>query len=134
MDIYSRAAKKNTHHENEVLLQDTTHLVQRKEVRAKIQKVIRPHEDHLTIVKRHKLKRYGHVSRSSDLTKSTLQSTMKGGRRQGKQKKRWEDNIREWIGLEFAKSQRAVEKREKWRKLVVKSTVVIQRPPRLRDR
>ena len=35
------------------------------------------------------------------------------GRRQGRQKKKWEDNIREWTGLEFAKSQRAVEKREK---------------------
>ena len=34
------------------------------------------------------------------------------------------DNIREWTGLEFAKSQRAVENREKWRKLVVKSSVV----------
>ena len=27
-------------------------------------------------------------------------------------RKRWEDDIREWTGLEFAKSQRAVEKRE----------------------
>ena len=26
---------------------------------------------------------------------------------------RWEDNIREWTGLEFTKSQRAVENREK---------------------
>ena len=31
-------------------------------------------------------------------------------------KKRWEDNIREWTGLKFAKSHRAVENREKWRK------------------
>ena len=29
--------------------------------------------------------------------------------RHGRQKKRWEGNIREWPGLEFAKSQRAVE-------------------------
>ena len=42
------------------------------------------------------------------------------GKRQGRQKKRWEVNIREWTGLEFAKFQRAVENREKWRKLVVK--------------
>ena len=35
--------------------------------------------------------------------------------------------MREWTGLEFAKSQRAVENREKWRKLVVKSSVVSQR-------
>ena len=50
--------------------------------------------------------------------------TVKGGRRQGRQKKRWEDNIRELIGLEFAKSQRAVENREIWRKVVVQSSVV----------
>ena len=49
-------------------------------------------------------------------------------------KKRCEDNIREWTGLEFAKSQRVVENREKWRKLVAKSSVVPQRPSRLRDR
>ena len=59
---------------------------------------------------------------------------MKGERRQGRQRKRWEDNIRECTGLEFAKSQKAVENREKWRKLAVKSSVVPQRPPRLRDK
>ena len=32
----------------------------------------------------------------------------------------------EWTGLEFTKSQRVVENREKWRKLVVKSCVVPQ--------
>ena len=46
----------------------------------------------------------------------------------------WEDNIREWTGLEFAKVQREVENREKWRKLIVKSSVVPQRPSQLRDR
>ena len=49
---------------------------------------------------------------------------MKGERRQGRQRNRWEDNIREWTGLEYAKSQRAVENREKWRKVVVKSSLV----------
>ena len=56
------------------------------------------------------------------------------GRRQGRQRKRWEDKIREWTGLEFAKSQRVVENREKWRRLVVKSSVVPLRPPRLNYR
>uniref|UniRef100_UPI003AF719B2 hypothetical protein n=1 Tax=Thiolapillus sp. TaxID=2017437 RepID=UPI003AF719B2 len=91
--------------------------VTNEEVRAKIQQAIGPHEDLLTIVKRCKLQWYGHVSRSSGLAKTILQGTVKGGRRQGRQKKRWEDNIREWPGLEFGKSQRAVENREKWRKL-----------------
>ena len=74
------------------------------------------------------------VSDSSGLAKTILQGAVKGGRRQGrqktKQKKRWEDNIREWTGLEFAKSQRAVENRETWRKLAAKSSVVPQRPSR----
>ena len=84
------------------------------EVRAKIQQAIGPHEDLLTIVKRRILQWYGHVSRSSGLAKTILQGTVKGGRRQSRQRKRWEDNIREWTGLEFGKSQRAVENREKW--------------------
>ena len=67
--------------------------VTNEEVRAKIQQAIGPQED-LTIVKRRKLKWYGHISRSSGLAKTILQGTMKGGIRQGKQKKRWEDNIR----------------------------------------
>ena len=109
--------------------------VTNEEVRAKIQQTVGPHEDLPTNVKRRKLQWYGHVSRSSGLSKTTLQGTVKGGRRRGKQRRRWEDNIREWTGLEFAKSQRAVENREKWRKLVVKLCVVSPtRPSRLRDR
>ena len=107
--------------------------VPNEEVRAKIQQAVGPHEDLLTIVKRRRLQWHGHVSRSSGLAKTILQGTLKGGRRQGRKRKRWEDNIREWTGLEFAKSQRAVENRGKWRKVVVKSSVVPQRPSRSRD-
>ena len=85
--------------------------VTNEEVRAKIQQAIGPHED-LTIVKRCRLQWYGHVSRSSGLAKTILQGTVKDRRRQGRQRKRWEDNIREWTGLEFGRSQRAVENRE----------------------
>ena len=92
--------------------------VTNKEVRSKIKQAIGPHEDLLTMVKRRKLQLYGHVSRSSGLAKTILQGTVKGGRRQGRQRKRWEDNIREWTGLELGRSQRAVENREKWRKVV----------------
>ena len=103
------------------------HLIQRpvlhEEVCAKIQQVIALHEGLLIIVKRCKLQWYGHVSRSSGLAKTILQGTVKGGRRQGRQRKRWEDNIREWTDLELSKSQRAVENREKWTKLVAKSSV-----------
>ena len=108
--------------------------VTNEEVRAKIQQAIGPQEDPLTIVKRCKLHWYRHVSLSSALVETISRSTVKGGRRQGGQRKRWKDNIREWTGLEFGKSQWAVENREKWRKKVVaKSSVVPQRPSLLRD-
>ena len=107
--------------------------VSNEKVRAKIQQAIGPRAD-LSIVKRRKLQWYGHVSHSSGLAKTILPGTVKGGRRQGRQRKRWEDDTREWTGLEFAKSQRAVENREEWRKLVVKFSVVPQPPSRLRDR
>ena len=108
--------------------------VTNEEVRAKIQRAIRPHDDLLTIVKRRKLQWYGQVSRSSGLAKTILQGTVKGRRRQGRQWKRREDNVNERTGLEFAKSQRAVKNRGKWRKLVSKSSVLPERPSRLRDK
>ena len=63
--------------------------VTNKEVSAKIQQAIGPHENHLTIVKRRSVavKWYKHVSRSSGLAKTILQGTMKGRRRQSRQKK-----------------------------------------------
>ena len=65
------------------------------DVCAKILQAIGPHEDLLTIVKKCKLQWYGHVSRSSGLAETILEGTAKGGRRQGRQRKIGEDNIRE---------------------------------------
>ena len=89
--------------------------VTNEEVRGKIQQAIRLHKDLLTIVKRCKLQWYGQVSRSSGLAKTIVQGTVKGGRRQGRLWKRWEDN-REWTGLEFGRSQSAAENRKKKKK------------------
>lgn len=56
-------------------------------------------EELLTIVKRQKFRWYGHVSRSSGLAKTVLQGTLPGGRKRSRHRKRWEDNIPEWAGL-----------------------------------
>ena len=55
--------------------------VTNEEVRAKIQQTIGPHEDLLTVVKRRKLLWYGHVSRSSGLAKTILQSNSESGKK-----------------------------------------------------
>ena len=137
MDLHSRAPKKNTSHGNEVLPQDTTHLIQRPcyQRRSPCQDPAghwttrRPPDDRketqtAVVLSCLPFIRFSpnHLARHSER-----------GRRQGRQRKRWEDNIREWTGLEFGKSQRAVDNREKWRKLVAKLSLVPQRPSRLRD-
>ena len=99
------------------------------EVLVKTQQAIGPHEDLLTILKRRTLQWYGHVSCSSGVAKTILQGTVKGVRRQGRQKKSWEDKIREWTGVrQVLEGSGAVKNRGKWRKLVAKSSVVPQRP------
>ena len=76
--------------------------------------------DLLTTVKRCKLKWYGHVSRSSGLAKTILQGTVQGGRKRGRQRKRWEDNITEWTGLKLSDALGKSENREGWRGLVAR--------------
>ena len=55
--------------------------VTNEEVRAKIQQAVGPDEDLLSMLKRHKLQWYGHVSRSPGLAKTILQGTVKGGKK-----------------------------------------------------
>ena len=53
---------------------------------------------------------------------------MKGkSRRIGTQKKRWEDNMKEWTGMDFASSTRAAENRTRCKRIVANSSMVPQR-------
>ena len=76
-------------------------------VRSRIQNAIGVHDDLLTMVKKRKLRWNGHISRTSGMAKTILQGTVKGARRRGRQRKRWEDNIKEWTGMGFGDSLRA---------------------------
>ena len=68
--------------------------VNNEEVHRKTQAAIGEYDELLTLVEKWKLRWFGQVSRFSGLTKTILQGTVKGKRR-GRQKKRWEDNIKE---------------------------------------
>ena len=98
--------------------------ISNEEVRNRTRQAIGPHEDLLTTVKRRKLKWYGHVTRSTGLAKTILPGTVQGGRRRGRQKKRWEDNIPEWTGMTLGAAMRKAERRDEWRELVARSSVV----------
>ena len=51
-------------------------------------------------------------------------STGNSERKRGRQKKRWEDNIKELTGMDFASSTRAAENRTRWKEIVANSSVV----------
>ena len=68
------------------------------------------------------------------MAKTDLQGTVKGARRRGRQKKRLEDNIKEWTGMGFGDSLRAAKDREGWKGIVALSSVVLRRSSRLRGR
>ena len=74
--------------------------VTNEEVHNRIQNAIGVQDDLLTMVNKRKLRWYGHISRSSCMSKTILQGTVKGARRRGRQKKRWEDNIKKWTGMD----------------------------------
>ena len=103
------------------------------EIRNRIQNATAVYDNLLTMVKKRKLRWYGHISRSSGMAKSILQGTVKGARRRGRQKKRWEDNIKDWAGMGFGDFLRAAEDREGWKGIIKTSSVVSRRPPRVKD-
>ena len=103
------------------------------EVCAKIKQAIGPHQDLLTIVRRHKLLWYGHVSHSSGLAKTILQGTVKEGEDKADRGKggKTSGNEQAWSVPSPGGQWRTG---KKCRKLVAKSSVVPLPPSRLRDR
>ena len=103
------------------------------EVRANNQQTIGPHEDLLTIVKRRKLKCYGHVSRLSGLAKTILQGTVKcrpGVRQRAKRTRQTGEEMgTQHEGMDRPGVRQVPEgsrEQGKWRELVAKSSVVPQ--------
>ena len=98
-------------------------------VRNKISSAIGKHKDLLAIVKSRKLKWFGHTSRSQGLSKAILQGTVPGGRKRGRPRKKWLDNITEWTGMSMAAATRSAEHRTGWREVVRSASSAPQQQP-----
>ena len=68
----------------------------------------------LNIVKKRKMMWYGHVTRSSGLAKPILQGTISRRKWKDWLKKRLKNNIWQWTGLFFTKSQNTAPNRSRW--------------------
>ena len=138
MDPHSRAPKKNTSHRNEALLQDTSHLIQRpcyqRESPCKDpvgSRTTRRPPDHrketqtavvwscLPFIRSGQ----NHLARHSERGKKTRRTNEDVGRQHQGMDRPGVRQVQEGSG-----------EQGKWRKLVARSSVVPQRPSRLRDR
>ena len=73
---------------------------------------------------KHKIQWYGHISRSSGLSKTIWQGIVPGGRRRGRQRRRWKDNKSDWTAQKLSEMLRMTENIEEWKELVVRAYVV----------
>jgi len=100
-----------------------------------VHKTVKEHvgnyEHLLAIVKRRKLKHFGHVIRHDNLQKTILQGTVEGSRRRGRPRKSWMNNITEWSGLHLQQLLRRAENRREWKKTAASSS--LRSPRRLQS-
>ena len=68
-------------------------------VRNRVENLVGPQEPLLATVKRRKLAWFGHITRHESLSKTIMQGTVEGGRRRGRQRKSWSDNVKEWTEM-----------------------------------
>ncbi|KAI8503836.1 hypothetical protein Bbelb_188070 [Branchiostoma belcheri] len=68
-------------------------------VRQEVEEVCGKQQSLLSTVKQRKLMWFGHVCRYNTLAKTILQGTVAGGRKRGRPRKTWLDNIKKWTGL-----------------------------------
>ena len=80
----------------------------------------------LSTVKGRKLAWYGHVTRHNSLCKTIMQGTVEGGRRRGRQRKSWSDDVKSWTDLTMPELLTAVLDRPAWQKM---SASCAQIPP-----
>ncbi|XP_076456851.1 uncharacterized protein LOC143291108 [Babylonia areolata] len=84
-------------------------------VRNLVSNLVGPQEPLLATVKQWKMAWFGHVIRHNTLSKTILQGTVEGGRRRGRQRKSWSDNVKEWTKMTMPDLLTTAANRAAWR-------------------
>ena len=100
-------------------------------VRAIVNTNVGPQEPLLATVKRRKLTWFGHVTRHDSLCKTIMQGTVEGGRRRGRQRKSWSDNVKEWTELSMPELLTQSTDRPAWRRMSASSALKSPRRQRV---
>ena len=73
-------------------------------------------------IKRRKLKLFGHLTRAGGLTATLLQGCIEGTRRRGRPRRRWSDDLRDWLQMPVSQLTRNARDRRTWRRWVWDAT------------
>ncbi len=82
----------------------------------------------LNVVKKRKIKWFGHVARSKGMKNTIMFGMVEGCRQRGRPKRQWVDDIKEWTGKSEYQLVRMAESRKNWHDV---SNIMHQRPNRL---
>ena len=93
--------------------------------------LIGKYEPLLSIIKRRKLKYYGHIYRHDGLAKTILQGKVEGKIEKGRPRNNWMHNISKWTDRSTSELTRMTEDREKWKTFVVDTCLMI--PPTIQE-
>ena len=93
-------------------------------VRSKINFLKGLQEPLLATVKRRKLAWFGHVTSHDSLSKTLLQGTLEGGRRRGRQRECWINNIKEWTSVLMPELPTKAFCRKDWKRISAKSSLI----------
>ena len=103
-------------------------------MQSKINFLVGPLEPLLATVKRQKFAGLGHVKRHDSLSKTILQGTLEDGRRRGRQRKCWMDNIKDWTSVPAPDLLIAASCRKDWKRISAElSLMSARRRNRSRD-
>ena len=93
-------------------------------LRSKINFLVGPQELLLATVKRRKLTWFGNVTRHDSLSKTILHGALESGRRRGRQRKCWMDNIKEWTSLPTPELLTRASYRKDWKMISAESSLM----------
>ena len=75
-------------------------------------------ESVVEVIKRRKLKYYGHQTRKQALAKVIIEGRVEGSRERGRPRRQWGDDLKQWSRWSMEELRRPAENRERWRWLV----------------
>ena len=83
----------------------------------------------LSTVKRRELAGFGHVTRHDGLSNNTLHCTLEGGRRRGRQRKCWMNDVKEWTSVLTPELFLVALRGKDWKRISAESSLRSRRQP-----